>query len=93
MGLLSTPTRSPRRLTAVSAPQARSVLFVSLVLGLMLFVWQLGTTGLVDETPPLFAASARAMADTGVDAMILEMEISSSELVELLTKDRRDFEI
>ena len=65
MGLLSTPTRSPRRLTAVSAPQARSVLFVSLVLGLMLFVWQLGTTGLVDETPPLFAASARAMADTG----------------------------
>lgn len=30
---------------------------------------------------------------TRVDAMILEMEISSSELVELLTKDRKDFEI
>jgi 4-amino-4-deoxy-L-arabinose transferase-like glycosyltransferase len=28
-------------------------------------VWQLGATGLVDETPPLFAASARAMAETG----------------------------
>jgi 4-amino-4-deoxy-L-arabinose transferase-like glycosyltransferase len=33
--------------------------------GLALFVWQLGSNGLVDETPPLFAASARAMADTG----------------------------
>jgi 4-amino-4-deoxy-L-arabinose transferase-like glycosyltransferase len=37
----------------------------SLGLGLLLFVWQLGSTGLVDETPPLFAASARAMAETG----------------------------
>ena len=32
---------------------------------MLLFVWQLGATGLVDETPPLFAASARAMAETG----------------------------
>ena len=38
---------------------------MSLGLGLLLFVWQLGSTGLVDETPPLFAASARAMAETG----------------------------
>lgn len=30
---------------------------------------------------------------TRVDSMVLEMEISSSELVELLTKDRRGFEI
>lgn len=30
---------------------------------------------------------------TRVDNMVVEMEISSSELVELLTKDRRDFEI
>ena len=36
-----------------------------LLLGLGLFVWQLGDTGLVDETPPLFAAAARAMAETG----------------------------
>ncbi len=34
-------------------------------MGVLLFVWQLGSTGLVDETPPLFAASARAMAETG----------------------------
>jgi 4-amino-4-deoxy-L-arabinose transferase-like glycosyltransferase len=38
---------------------------ITLLLGLALFAWQLGSTGLVDETPPLFAASARAMAETG----------------------------
>ena len=31
----------------------------------MLFIWQLGSTGLVDETPPLFAAASKAMAETG----------------------------
>jgi len=41
------------------------VLLITLLLGLGLFVWRLGLDGLVDETPPLFAASARAMADTG----------------------------
>ncbi|WP_233128487.1 glycosyltransferase family 39 protein [Synechococcus sp. 8F6] len=41
------------------------MLLLTLAIGLVLFVWQLGSTGLVDETPPLFAASARAMADTG----------------------------
>jgi 4-amino-4-deoxy-L-arabinose transferase-like glycosyltransferase len=41
------------------------VLLGVLACGLVLFVWQLGRTGLVDETPPLFAASARAMAETG----------------------------
>ncbi len=40
-------------------------LLATLLLGLLLFVWRLGATGLVDETPPLFAASARAMAETG----------------------------
>ncbi|MEY4800572.1 MAG: hypothetical protein RLZZ213_1019, partial [Cyanobacteriota bacterium] len=43
----------------------RLVLLCTLAIGLLLFVWQLGSTGLVDETPPLFAASARAMAETG----------------------------
>lgn len=38
---------------------------LSLGLGLLLFVWQLGSTGLVDETPPLFAASARGMVESG----------------------------
>jgi hypothetical protein len=41
------------------------VVLVTLLLGLLLFVGRLGSTGLVDETPPLFAASARAMAATG----------------------------
>ena len=41
------------------------VLLLVGVFGLLLFVWRLGLTGLVDETPPLFAASAKAMADTG----------------------------
>ena len=41
------------------------VLLACLGCGALLFVWQLGSTGLVDETPPLFAASARAMAETG----------------------------
>ena len=41
------------------------MLAITLALGLVLFVWQLGATGLVDETPPLFAASARAMAESG----------------------------
>ncbi|MEB3331367.1 MAG: glycosyltransferase family 39 protein [Synechococcaceae cyanobacterium] len=41
------------------------VLLLVLAFGLLLFVWQLGTTGLVDETPPLFAASARGMVERG----------------------------
>jgi 4-amino-4-deoxy-L-arabinose transferase-like glycosyltransferase len=40
-------------------------LLLTLGLGLLIFFWQLGATGLVDETPPLFAAAARAMAETG----------------------------
>ncbi len=49
----------------VPVRRSRGLLLASLVLGLLLFVWQLGATGLVDETPPLFAASARAMAESG----------------------------
>ena len=40
-------------------------LLATAALAAVLFVWQLGATGLVDETPPLFAASARAMAESG----------------------------
>ena len=43
----------------------RLVLLLVALCGLGLFVWRLGNTGLVDETPPLFAAAARAMARTG----------------------------
>ena len=45
--------------------QRRYGLLCILFIGLIIFVWQLGTTGLVDETPPLFAAASRAMAETG----------------------------
>lgn len=39
------------------------VLLLTAGLGGLLFLWRLGSTGLVDETPPLFAASARAMVE------------------------------
>ncbi len=40
-------------------------LLVILSLGLAVCIWELGSTGLVDETPPLFAAASRAMSSTG----------------------------
>ena len=48
-----------------TARQRRRGMLPILVLALAIFCWQLGSTGLVDETPPLFAASGRAMAETG----------------------------
>ncbi len=48
-----------------SLKQRRRGLLCILFVGLIIFVWQLGTTGLVDETPPLFAAASRGMAETG----------------------------
>lgn len=46
-------------------------LLLIFTLGIALCCWQLGATGLVDETPPLFAAAGRAMASTG-DWLTLE---------------------
>jgi 4-amino-4-deoxy-L-arabinose transferase-like glycosyltransferase len=40
-------------------------LLIVLVCGFIIFFLGLGTTGLVDETPPLFAAAARAMSESG----------------------------
>ena len=40
-------------------------LLIVLVCGIIIFVLGLGSTGLVDETPPLFAAAARAMSESG----------------------------
>jgi len=45
--------------------QRRRGLLLVLGLGLVICFWQLGANGLVDETPPLFAAAGRAMARTG----------------------------
>ncbi len=36
-----------------------------IALGIVIFLWRLGSTGLVDETPPLFAAASRSMSRTG----------------------------
>ena len=38
---------------------------IVLVFGIIIFVLGLGSTGLVDETPPLFAAAGRAMSESG----------------------------
>lgn len=38
---------------------------VILLLGSALFIWRLGELGQLDETPALFAAAGRAMAETG----------------------------
>ena len=40
-------------------------LLLILVSGIIIFISGLGSTGLVDETPPLFAAAARAMSESG----------------------------
>ena len=40
-------------------------LLIVLVCGFIIFILGLGSTGLVDETPPLFAAAARAMSESG----------------------------
>ena len=36
-----------------------------LIFGIIIFILGLGSTGLVDETPPLFAAAGRAMSESG----------------------------
>ena len=57
--------KSLPKLFAPSFKQRRRGLLFILLIGIILFIWQLGSTGLVDETPPLFAAASRAMAETG----------------------------
>ncbi len=42
-----------------------ATLLIVLVCGIIIFILGLGNTGLVDETPPLFAAAARAMSESG----------------------------
>ncbi|MBO8221368.1 ArnT family glycosyltransferase [Prochlorococcus marinus] len=40
-------------------------LLIVLICGIIIFILDLGITGLVDETPPLFAAAGRAMSKSG----------------------------
>ncbi len=49
----------------ISTKKRLITLLVILVSGIILFISDLGSTGLVDETPPLFAAAARAMSESG----------------------------
>ena len=39
--------------------------FIVFLSGISIFILGLGSTGLVDETPPLFAAAGRAMSESG----------------------------
>ena len=41
------------------------ILLTVLVSGILIFILGLGNKGLVDETPPLFAAAGRAMSESG----------------------------
>ena len=38
---------------------------IILISGIIIFILGLGSTGLVDETPPLFASAGRAMSESG----------------------------
>ena len=49
----------------ITRTQYQITLCLILFLGILICFWQLGSTGLVDETPPLFAAAGRAMSETG----------------------------
>ncbi len=47
-------------------PKERLLTFlVVLLFGIIIFLLGLGSTGLVDETPPLFAAAGKAMSESG----------------------------
>ncbi len=49
----------------VPRTQYQRCICLILFLGIFICCWELGSTGLVDETPPLFAAASRAMSNTG----------------------------
>jgi len=42
-----------------------TTLLIVSAIGIIIFILGLGSTGLVDETPPLFAAASRAMSESG----------------------------
>ena len=41
------------------------IFLLVLVIGIITFIFGLGSTGLVDETPPLFASAGKAMSESG----------------------------
>ena len=51
--------------TFISKLQYRNGICLILFFGVLICIWQLGSTGLIDETPPLFAGAGRSMSETG----------------------------
>ena len=47
-------------MVVMSGRRHLGVLALVLALGVLINLWRLGATGVVDETPPLFAAAGRA---------------------------------
>ncbi len=52
-------------MVVVSSRQRQRVLWLVFFVGGIVCLWRVGVTGVTDETPPLFAAAGRAMAETG----------------------------
>ena len=52
-------------MVVVSSRLRQIVLCLVLGCGVLIALWRLGATGVMDETPPLFAAAGRAMGETG----------------------------
>jgi len=52
-------------MTFLKSKKRLITLVIALVCGIIIFIFDLGSTGLVDETPPLFAAAARGMSESG----------------------------
>ena len=50
---------------SISKGQYKKGILIIFFLGVLICILQLGATGLVDETPPLFAAASRSMSETG----------------------------
>jgi 4-amino-4-deoxy-L-arabinose transferase-like glycosyltransferase len=58
-------TRRPYQQAAQPPQRFWGLLWLTFLLGALLFIWRLGYVGQLDETPALFAAAGRAMAETG----------------------------
>ena len=49
----------------INSKKRLAISLIVFVSGFIIFILGLGNTGLVDETPPLFASAARAMSESG----------------------------
>lgn len=65
VGVLCSLLIAKPRFSLFPFPPYWLVAICALAFGMVLFLWELGAIGLVDETPPLFASSARRMLESG----------------------------